>query len=181
MILTTNAYSQNPYSAPEFSDQHRLDKIQKVFPKIQKIYQDYAKKNHFPGFAFGIMVDGTLVYSGAEGYSDIEEKTLSDLHSMFRIASMTKSFTAMAILKLRDEGKLKLDDPVSLYIPEIKNLGLTNDSPEITLRNLLTHSAGLPLDNAWGDRQLNMSKQDFVAFLKQGLSIMTPTIQTTKI
>ena len=127
-------------------------------------------KNHFPGFAFGVMVDGRLVYSGAEGYSDIEEKTLSDLHSMFRIASMTKGFTAMAILKLRDEGKLKLDDPVSLYIPEIKNLGLTNDSPEITLRNLLTHSAGLPLDNAWGDRQLNMSTQDFVAFLKQGLS-----------
>ncbi len=80
MILTTNAYSQNPYSAPEFSDQHRLDKIQKVFPKIQKIYQDYAKKNHFPGFAFGIMVDGTLVYSGAEGYSDIEEKTLAANH-----------------------------------------------------------------------------------------------------
>ena len=80
------------------------------------------KKNHFPGVAFGVMVDGRLVYSGAEGYSDIEEKTLSDLHSMFRIASMTKGFTAMAILKLRDEGKLKLDDPVSLYIPEIKNL-----------------------------------------------------------
>lgn len=40
---------------------------------------------------------------------------------MFRIASMTKSFTAMAILKLRDEGKLKLDDPASFYIPELKN------------------------------------------------------------
>ena len=52
MILTTNAYSQNPYSAPEFSDQHRLDKIQKVFPKIQKIYQDYAKKKSFSGGCF---------------------------------------------------------------------------------------------------------------------------------
>ncbi len=52
MILTTNAYSQNPYSAPEFSDQHRLDKIQKVFPKIQKIYQDYAKKKSFSGVCF---------------------------------------------------------------------------------------------------------------------------------
>ncbi len=116
------------------------------------------------------MVDGKLVYSGTEGTIDLEKKTPTDLQSMFRIASMTKSFTAMAILKLRDEGKLTLDDPVSLYIPEIKNQCLTNYSPDITLRNLLTHSAGLPLDNAWGDRQLNMSKPDFVAFLKQGLS-----------
>lgn len=116
------------------------------------------------------MVDGKLVYSGTEGTIDLEKKTPTDLQSMFRIASMTKSFTAMAILKLRDEGKLTLDDPVSLYIPEIKNQCLTNYSPDITLRNLLTHSAGLPLDNAWGDRQLNMSKPDFGAFLKQGLS-----------
>lgn len=165
-----NAHIQNSYALPEYSDQQRLEKVQQVFPKIKKIYEDYAKKNHFPAFAFGIMVDGKLVYSGAEGYINIEKKIPTDVHSMFRIASITKSFTAMAILKLRDNGQLKLDDPVSLYIPEIKNQHLTSDSPEITIRDLLTHSAGLPLDNAWGDRQLNMSKKDLVILLKKGLS-----------
>lgn len=169
-IFAMNGYIQNSYALPEFSEQQRLEKIQRVLPKIKKTYADYAKKNHFPAFAFGIMVDGKLVYSGAEGYADIEKKVPADIYSMFRIASMTKSFTAMAILKLRDNGQLKLDDPVSLYIPEIKNQRLTNDSPEITIRDLLTHSAGLPLDNAWGDRQLNMSNKDFVSLLKNGLS-----------
>ncbi|MFC3908306.1 serine hydrolase domain-containing protein [Legionella dresdenensis] len=169
-ILTMNANIQKSYAHPEFSDKQRLEKIQQVFPKIKKIYQDYAEKNHFPAFAFGIMVDGKLIYSEAEGYVNIEKKIPSDPNSMFRIASMTKGFTAMAILKLRDNGQLKLDDPVSLYIPEIKNQHVTSDSSEITIRDLLTHSAGFPLDNAWGDRQLNMSKKELKILLKKGLS-----------
>ena len=64
-------------------------------------------------------MDGRLVYSGSGGYADIKKKIPATSQSMFRIASMTKSFTAMATLKLRDEGKLRLDDPVYLYIPEI--------------------------------------------------------------
>lgn len=169
-ILSMNAYSQNDYAPSAFSDPHRLERIQKALPTIAHIYQTYAKKNHFPGFAFGIMVDGNLVYAGAEGALDLERNQAANQHSMFRIASMTKSLTAMAILKLRDEGKLKLDDPVVLYIPELQNQKITADSPNITIRDLLTHSAGFPLDNAWGDRQLHMSTDDLIVLLKNGLS-----------
>src|SRR6202023_1605842 len=102
-------------------------------PIIDSIYKQYAEKNHFPGYAFGIMVDGQLIYTGSGGYTDIKKHTPVTPQSLFRIASMTKSFTAMAILKLRDEGKLKLDDPVYLYIPEIKNQKLTHDPPVITI------------------------------------------------
>ncbi|MFX5714303.1 serine hydrolase, partial [Acinetobacter baumannii] len=73
---------------------------------------------------------------------------------------MSKSFTAMAILKLRDEGKLKLDDPVYNYIPELKDQALTKDAAPITIRHLLTHSAGFPEDNPWGDRQLADTEAD---------------------
>jgi CubicO group peptidase (beta-lactamase class C family) len=67
---------------------------------------------------------------------------------------MSNGFTAMAILKLRDEGKLNLDDPAYLYIPALKKLKYTtSDSPPITIRHLLTHGAGFPEDNPWGDRQ----------------------------
>ena len=177
-FCTSNqAFTQTPsinpnaaYQPPYFADADRAQKIQTLFPLIEKIYREYAVKNHLPGYAFGVMVDGKLVYSGGGGYTDIEKKIPATPNSMFRIASMSKSFTAMAILKLRDEGKLKLDDPVYFYIPEIKGQKLTKDAPELTVRNLLTHSAGFPEDNPWGDRQLAKTDADLIALIKKGIS-----------
>ncbi|MEO7531721.1 MAG: serine hydrolase domain-containing protein [Sediminibacterium sp.] len=166
MIINPNA----SYQAPAFIATDRLQKIETFFPAVEKIYKEYAEKNHFPGYAFGIMLDGKLVYSGSGGYSDIDKKIPATTKSMFRIASMSKSFTAMAILKLRDEGKLKLDDPVHLYIPEMKGQKLTSDAPEITVKNLLTHSAGFPEDNPWGDRQLADTDAELIALIKKGIS-----------
>ena len=92
---------------------------------------------------------------GFAGYRDIATKAPVDADTVFRIASMTKSFTAMSILKLRDDGKLSLDDPAERYVPELKGLKYpTTDSPRITIRHLLSHSDGFPEDNPWGDRQL---------------------------
>ena len=69
---------------------------------------------------------------------------------------MTKSFTALAILKLRDEGKLSLEDPVSRCIPEFARMELpTRDTPPLSIRQLMSHSAGFPEDNPWGDQQLS--------------------------
>lgn len=158
------------YRSPVFTDAARLEKISTYFPLVAKIYNDYAEKNHFPGYAFGIMLDGKLVFSGSGGYADIEKKIPATTKSMFRIASMSKSFTSLAILKLRDEGKLKLDDPVYLYIPEMKGQKLSKDAPEITIRQLLTHSAGFPEDNPWGDRQLADTDAELIVMIKKGIS-----------
>ncbi len=90
--------------------------------------------------------------------------------SISRIASMTKSFTAASILRLRDEGRLRLDDPVAQHVPEAAGLtGPTADSPVLTLRLLLTMSAGLVTDNPWGDRQEAMSREEFARVLRGGL------------
>lgn len=158
------------YQPPSFADPNRLQKLDAFFPVVEKIYREYAERNHFPGYAFGIMLDGKLVYSGSGGYADVDKKNPATTRSMFRIASMSKSFTAMALMKLRDEGKLKLDDPVYLYIPEMKGQKLTSDAPEITVRNLMTHSAGFPEDNPWGDRQLADTDADLIALIKKGIS-----------
>jgi CubicO group peptidase (beta-lactamase class C family) len=84
---------------------------------------------------------------------------------------MTKSFTALAILKLRDEGKLKLDNPAYLYFPEMKDIKyLTSDATPITIRNLLTHTAGFPEDNPWGDRQLATIDEQLISMIKNGIS-----------
>jgi CubicO group peptidase (beta-lactamase class C family) len=135
------------YKPAVFTDKDRMEKIKQAFAAADKLYKDYADSNHLPGLAFGIVVDGKLVYSGNMGYTDIEKKIPVTSSSLFRIASMSKSFTAMAILKLKDEGKLNLDDPAYKYIPELKNLHYpTADAPHITIRHLLSHSAGFPED-----------------------------------
>lgn len=100
----------------------------------------------------------------APGSGPMDEATVS------RIASMTKSFTAATILALRDEGALRLDDPISQYVPAAAGaFALAADDREPTLRQLLSMNAGLVTDNPWGDRQEAMSPEDFDAMLRQGL------------
>ena len=163
------------YKPAVFTDPDRMEKIKEAFPAIDSIYKKYAAANHFPGLAFGIVVDGKLVYTGNYGYTDIDKKIPVTSSSLFRIASMSKSFTAMAILKLRDEGKLNLDDPAWHYIPELKNLKYpTADAPPITIRHLLTHGAGFPEDNPWGDRQLADTDKELIEFLNKQVSFSNP-------
>ncbi len=158
------------YSPAFFTDADREKKIAALYPLVESLYKDYAEKNHIPGYSFGIMLDGKLVYSGAGGFIDLPNKIPATTKSMFRIASMSKSFTAMAILKLRDENKVKLDEPIKTYLPEMKGQQLTSDAPLITVRHLLTHSAGFPEDNPWGDRQLSVTEDDFQDMLEGGIS-----------
>ena len=163
------------YKPAMFTDPERMEKIKRSFPAIDSIYKKLAKDNHFPGLAFGIVVDGKLVHTGNYGYTDIEKKIPVTSSSLFRIASMSKSFTAMAILKLRDEGKLNLDDPAYKFIPELKNLKYpTADAPPITIRHLLTHGAGFPEDNPWGDRQLADTDKELMEFLKKQIIFSNP-------
>ncbi|MBI4475561.1 MAG: beta-lactamase family protein, partial [Acidobacteria bacterium] len=130
-------------------------KLATAFPAVDRLFQGFATQAHVPGAAWGIVVDGELAHTGVIGFRDVDARAPVTAESVFRIASMTKSFTAMAILKLRDEGKLSLDNPAERYVAELKSLKYpTSDSPHITIRHLLTHSEGFPEDNPWGDRQL---------------------------
>lgn len=163
------------YKPAVFSDPQRMEKIKKSFPAIDSIFKKVAVDNHFPGLAFGIVVDGKLMHTGNYGYTDIEKRIPVTSSSLFRIASMSKSFTAMAILKLRDDGKLNLDDPAYRFIPELKKLKYpTADSPPITIRHLLSHGAGFPEDNPWGDRQLADTDKELLEFLNKQIIFSNP-------
>jgi CubicO group peptidase (beta-lactamase class C family) len=168
------AYNKD-YQPAAFSDPDRLQKIRKAFAAVDAIFTKAAKDNHFPGLAYGIVVDGQLVHTGNYGYTDLKKKTPVSSNSLFRIASMSKSFTAMAILRLRDEGKLQLDDPAEKYIPELKDQTYpTADASLITVRHLLTHGAGFPEDNPWGDRQLADTDKELLEFLNKKISFSNP-------
>lgn len=163
------------YKLSVFTDAVRMEKIKLALPVIDSIYRKHAEENHFPGISFGIVVQGQLIYKNSYGYTDVEKKIPVTSSSMFRIASMSKSFTAMAILKLRDEGKLDLDDPAYFYIPELKNVKYpTADAPHVTVRHLMTHGAGFPEDNPWGDRQLADTDKELMEFLGKQISFSNP-------
>ncbi|RYY57443.1 MAG: class A beta-lactamase-related serine hydrolase [Chitinophagaceae bacterium] len=163
------------YQPAAFTDTGRLEKIKKLLPAIDSIYREHALSNHYPGMVYGVVVDGQLIAKGGFGYLDTEKKNPVTSSSLFRIASMTKSFTSMAILRLRDEGRLSLDDPAEKYIPEMKSLVYpTADGGLITIRHLLTHGAGFPEDNPWGDRQLADSDKELADFLKNKPGFSNP-------
>ena len=153
-----------------FADPARRTKLATAFPEVDRIFTEFAKNNHVPGAAWGIVIDGELAHAGTAGLRDIEANAPVDADTVFRIASMTKSFTAVAILKLRDEGRLSLDDPAERYVPELKALRYpTTDSPRITIRHLLSHSEGFPEDNPWGDQQLSETEESLSRMLRDGI------------
>jgi CubicO group peptidase (beta-lactamase class C family) len=173
--IATAAQYDSSYMPAVFADPNRSAKIETAFAVIDSLYKKHATENHFPAISFGLVVDGQLVYKNSYGYTDVGKKIPATSSSLFRIASMSKSFTCMAILKLRDEGKLGLDDPAHLYIPELKNLKYpTADAPAITIRHLMTHGAGFPEDNPWGDRQLADTDKDLMDFIGKQISFSNP-------
>jgi serine-type D-Ala-D-Ala carboxypeptidase/endopeptidase len=126
---------------------------------------------HVPGLAYGVTLGGRLVHSRGLGTLRVGEDATPDATSVFRIASMTKSFTAATVLSLRDEGRLSLDDQIDQHVPELANLRYpTADSPRITIRHLLTMTAGFPTDDPWGDRQQGLDIAEFRRLLAGGLS-----------
>lgn len=152
----------------------RVRQLSTAFPEIDRLFSAFAERGHVPGLAYGILIDGVLVHTGRAGVRELTTKTPVTDDTVFRIASMTKSFTALCILKLRDEGKLSLDDPAEKYVPELAALKYpTSDSPKLTLRHLMSHATGFPEDNPWGDQQLAVSEAEFTKMLAAGIPFST--------
>ena len=159
------------YQAPVFENDDRAEKIKAIAPTIHQLIEEHRKAKNIPGIAYGIVVDDEMVVDSATGNMNLDKALPASTKTAFRIASMTKSFTAMAIVKLRDEGKLLLSDPVVRYVPEVTGLEyLTSDAPVIDIENLLTMTAGFPEDNPWGDRQLEESDNMLLDLIKSGIS-----------
>ena len=120
-------------------------------PLELSIAASFAAHGHIPQVAFGILVDGALARVGGVGGAAASTR--------FRIASMTKSFTAAALLTLHDEGALDLDVPIASIDPRLGALDeaaqrLSASAVPVTTRHLLTMSSGLATDDPWADRQM---------------------------
>ena len=146
-----------------------------VLAGIDRVFEEYRLDAHVPGLVYGIVVDGRLVHVREFGVQDLDSKRPVTPETLFRIASMTKSFTALSILRLRDEGRLSLDATAETYIPEMGDWRYpTEDSPRIRVRDLLTHTAGFVTDDPWGDRQTPLPEADFTRLLGEGVPFTRP-------
>lgn len=104
--------------------------------KLDQYFETLSQHDKFMG-TVAISSDGKIIYKKAVGYSDIESNRKSDTGTRFKIGSVSKTFTAVLILKAIEEKKLSLDTKLNRFYPEIKNAG------KITIKNLLNHSSGI--------------------------------------
>ena len=120
----------------------------------------YVEDNKLPGGSFLIAKQGKIIYQKSFGYRDSKKKKAYGEGDIWRLASMTKAVTSVAIMQLYEQGILDLDDPVHKYIPAFKNqVVLDTFNPadstfttvpvqkDVTIRNLLTHTAGIVYGN----------------------------------
>lgn len=155
---------------PASAREHAPRSLDPLAPEIDALFAAFQSKNHVPGMVYGVVRDGRLAYVKGLGLQDLDAKRPVTPDSVFRIASMTKAFTALAILQLRDEGKLRLDDLAEAHVPEMKGWTYpTADSPRIRVRDLLHHVGGLVTDDPWGDRQQSLSDEDFAKMIAGGV------------
>jgi len=127
--------------------------IQDVAPELEVKAASFVKENRLPGVAAGVVLGDGLAWFAGVGFADIAQRRAPEDTTIYRIASITKTFTGTAILQLRDEGLLHLDDPAVAHLPELKGA----DSPfgpieTVTIRRMLSHESGLagePPDTDW--------------------------------
>lgn len=142
--------------------------LESTLPEIRKGMETWMLDNHVPGLVWGVVKDGKLVTVQGLGVQDLEAKRPVTPDSAFRIASMSKAFTAYGILALQAEGKLTLSDPAAKHVPE-----LSPWATGITVGQLMHHSAGFVTDDPWGDRQQVRTPAEFTAMLKAGVSFQS--------
>ncbi len=117
---------------------------EKVVAGAERAVEKAAKTNPMPapGCAVGVSLDGQTVFEKAFGLAEMEHNIPNTPQTIFESGSVAKQFTAAALVLLQQDGKLKIDDPVRKYIPELPDYGKL-----LTIRHILTHTAGL---RDWG-------------------------------
>jgi D-alanyl-D-alanine carboxypeptidase len=114
-----------------------------------------------PGIAVGVVSDQELIWTKGFGHADLEADVHMKSDTRFRMASHSKLFTATAIMQLREQNKLRLDDPVTEYLPWFEFQQASDGDSVVTIEHLLTHSSGLPREagSHWSDLEFPTSAE----------------------
>ena len=116
--------------------------------EVAKVYLDATRAyQQIPGLSVAIVKDQDVIWSGGFGVSDLEKKTPASASTIYSICSISKLFTSVAVMQLRDEGKLRLDDPVAKHLSWFALKRAKAEAGDITIEGLLTHASGLPRES----------------------------------
>ena len=119
-------------------------KMAATISQFEKVLSTGIENDNLHGsVSAAILKDNQVIWAGAFGYANTETDKMADTGTIYRIGSITKTFTATILMQLVEEGKLKLDDAVETYLPEIKNIQGYAGSGKITFRQLASHTSGL--------------------------------------
>ena len=140
--------------ADQSAEPVRIDKgdLKAVTATLTAQIERELKDKDIAGLSIALVDDQRIVWAQGFGWADIESKRPATPDTLYRVGSVSKLFTALELLKLRDQGKLKLDQPVTHFLPAFAIRGRFAGSPPITLRALATHHSGLPsnrLNGMW--------------------------------
>jgi CubicO group peptidase (beta-lactamase class C family) len=128
------------------------DVIASIAPTLEAKIGAYRREHRLPGIVAGIASRDGLRWWHSTGFADLESGRRADQRTLYRVASITKTITATAVLQLRDEGRFRLDDPVVRFLPELAQVADPHGSIEdVTIRRLLMHTSGLQGELPWQD------------------------------
>lgn len=138
-------------AASGLSDEKRLAENPRLRQALH-LYEQWVEAklayDRIPGGSISLVADQELIWSRGFGWADVQDRRRASSETLYSICSISKLFTSIAILQLRDAGKLRLDDPAAKYVPEADIDSADPTAPQVTLRALLTHSSGMPRESA---------------------------------
>ncbi|MEB2776982.1 serine hydrolase domain-containing protein [Algoriphagus sp. D3-2-R+10] len=170
IVLSANIFAQSPSTLLTPQGKQPLNGVSADrLERIDQMLDQTVSSNQVPGLVALIVKDGMIVYHEAKGLADVSSNTKMAKDQIFRIASQSKAITSTAVMMLWEEGKFRLDDPISKYIPEFANPQIltgfrygdssysTKPSPrEITIRHLITHTSGIGYGVIDADERMKM-------------------------
>jgi len=145
-----------------------------IIEQLVEIVNGRVESHGAPGI-FATLFQGDQIFLEQGVGVRATSGSVPDSETTFRIASCTKSFTVAALLKLRDEGKLNLDQPITDFVSEFTFSNLSSATTIPTLRHLAAMASGLPTDDPWADRQESISPQDLREIVSRGVNATSTT------
>ena len=141
-----------------------------IFDEVDHLMSSLIRNRRCPSYVYGVFDRSGLIHVGSGGPDVVAPSGWGPEDMRFRIASMSKSFTSAAIMRLAADGLVHIDEPVSSIIPEMRNLRrFRADDRDVTIHDLLSMSSGLATDDAWADRQESLPVERFRKIIASGV------------
>jgi CubicO group peptidase (beta-lactamase class C family) len=169
-------------AAAQVAEMPRLEEVPEVAQRL-RLFElwigDQMAYLDQPGVAVGIVAGERLIWGRGFGYRDVASRAPMTTETVFRLGSISKVFTATAVLHLRDAGRLDLDDPVSRHLPWFRVRPSDPGEPPLSVRHLLVHTSGLPREADlpyWTDRRFP-DREQLAAAVSGGTPLAEPGVR----